>query len=65
VYNKVLFLIIQEKAKLHKAENEATLLAKPCCCTIQSFIRVLCFHNLAYCLSEEGQVLLEDIHPFW
>jgi hypothetical protein len=65
VHDKALNLVIQEKAKLYKAEDAATLLTEPCKCTIQSSMGILCFHDLAYRLSEGGQVLPEDIHPFW
>jgi hypothetical protein len=64
VHNKALFLIIREQAKLHKAKDEATL-EWLCQCTIQASIGVPCFYDLFNCLRDKGQVLLEDIHPFW
>jgi hypothetical protein len=65
VHDKALHLIIKEKAKLHKAETEATLLTEPCQCTVRSCMGVPCFHELSQRLSDAGQVLPEDIHPFW
>jgi hypothetical protein len=64
VYDKALYLIIRERAKLHKAEDEATL-EWPCQCTTKASIGIPCFHDLFYCLKDGGQVLLKDIHPFW
>ena len=63
MHNKALFLIIRERAKLHKAEDEATL-KWPCQCTIQASIRVPCYYNLFKRLRDSRQVLLKDIHPF-
>jgi hypothetical protein len=64
VYNKALYLIIKERAKLHKAEDDASL-KWLCRCTIQILMGVPCFYNLFECLRDGGQVLLKDIHPFW
>lgn len=64
VHDKALFLIIRERAKLHKAEDEATL-KWPCQCTIQASMGLPCFHDLFNRLRDGGQVLPEDIHPFW
>jgi hypothetical protein len=64
VYDRALYLIIQERAKLHKAEDDASL-EWLCQCTIQASMGVPCFHDLFKRLRDSGQVLPEDIHPFW
>lgn len=64
MHDRALYLIIQEWAKLYKAEDGATL-EWPCQCTIQLLIGLPCFHDLFLCLKDGGQVLLKDIHPFW
>lgn len=64
MHDKALLLVIRERAKLHKAEEEATLVW-PCQCTIQALMGVLCYHNLFHRLKDGGQVLPGDIHPFW
>jgi hypothetical protein len=64
VYDRALLLIVRERAKLHKAEDKANI-DWPCRCTIQASMGVLCYHDLFERLREGGQVLPEDIHPFW
>lgn len=64
MHDKALFLIIRERAKLHKAEDEATL-SWPCRCTIRASMGLPCFHDLFNRLQDGGQVLPEDIHQFW
>jgi hypothetical protein len=63
VHDRALRLIIKEKAKLHKAEDEANL-TWPCQCTIQASMGVPCYHDLFERMKGGGQVLPEDIHPF-
>ena len=64
VYNKALLLIMHERVKLYKLEEEANL-DWPCQCTIQRSMGLPCYHNLFERLRDGGQVLPEDIHPFW
>jgi hypothetical protein len=64
VHDTALYLLIRERAKLHKAEDEATLVL-PCQCTIKASMGLPCFHDLFHRLKDGGQVLPEDIHPFW
>jgi hypothetical protein len=64
VHDRALHLIRQEKAKLHKAEDEATL-TWPCSCTVQASLGIPCYHYLFERLKDGGRVLPKDIHPFW
>jgi hypothetical protein len=64
VYDRALQLIVIEQAKLHKAEDEANM-DYPCRYTIQESMGVLCYHDLFERLRDSGQVLPQDIHPFW
>jgi hypothetical protein len=57
-------LIIYEKAKLHKAEEQGNL-AWPCNYSIQTSHRLLYYHDLFERMQSGGQVLPGDIHPFW
>ena len=41
------------------------MLEWPCQSTIQASMGVPCFHDLFNRLRDGGQVLPEDIHPFW
>ena len=66
VYDRALYLILKERAKLHKAQAEARAELEPCNCTIKASIGLPCFHTVFERVGDGlGQILLEDIHPFW
>jgi hypothetical protein len=66
VYNRALFLILAECAKLHKAKEQHVVLPT-CRCTIKASMGLPCFHTVAEHLEKPGlgYILPEDIHPFW
>jgi hypothetical protein len=64
VYNKALLLIIQQYAKLHQKEEEASL-DWLCQYSLQASIRLPCYHILFERFCSNSQVLPEDIYSFW
>ena len=66
VYDRALFLILAECAKLHKAKEQAQGAELGLCnCTIKQSMGLPCFHTVNQRLSGGGYILPEDIHPFW
>jgi hypothetical protein len=65
VYDRALFLILAECAKLHKAKEQHAVLPA-CRCTIKASMGLPCFHTVAERLKKPGlrYILPEDIHPF-
>jgi hypothetical protein len=37
----------------------------PCICTVKASPSIPCFHTVFNRFADNGQILLEDIHPFW
>jgi hypothetical protein len=64
VHDRALHLIRREKAKLHKAEDEANL-NWLCNCIVQASLGIPCYHDLFERFYNGGRVLPEGIHPFW
>lgn len=64
VYNRALFLILAECAKLHKEQEKSNNLGI-CTCAIKKSMGLPCFHIVSQRLAHPGNILLEDIHPFW
>jgi hypothetical protein len=65
VYDRALFLILIECAKLHKAKEQHGSNLPPCNCTIKASMGLPCFYIVAERLSSPGYILPEDVHPFW
>jgi hypothetical protein len=73
VYDRALYLVLREYAKLYKAKkttNQAQRQATradlgPCTCTIKASLGILYFHTLFDRFEDNGHILPEDIYPFW
>jgi hypothetical protein len=63
VYDRALFLILAECAKLYKAKEQGSL--GLCTCKIEKSMGLPCFHTVEKRLASPGYILPEDIHPFW
>jgi hypothetical protein len=64
VHDRALYLILFECAKLYK-EQEKEGLQWLCECTITKSHRLPCFHDISERFQAGGQILPEDVHPFW
>jgi hypothetical protein len=64
VYDRVLFLILVEYAKLHRLKEQNTELG-PCIYTIKASMGLPCFYIVSERLSTGGYIQPTDIHPFW
>jgi hypothetical protein len=73
VYDRALYLILCECAKLHKAKETANQAQRqatradlgPCTCTVKASLGIPCFHTLFNRIADNGHILPKDIHPFW
>ena len=66
VYDRALYLILQGRAKLHKVQAEARAELGPCNYTIKALLGLPCFYTILERVRDGlGQILPEDIHPFW
>jgi hypothetical protein len=74
VYDRALYLILCECAKLYKAKEQASTHAQKqatrtdlelCTYTVKAFIGIPCFHTVFDRFAENGYILLKDIHLFW
>jgi hypothetical protein len=74
IYNRVLYLILCECAKLYKAKEQASSQVQReanrsdlglCTYTVKTSIGIPCFHTVFKWLNGNGHILPEDIHPFW
>jgi hypothetical protein len=74
VHDRALHLILRECAKLHKAKEQASTHAQkqanradlgPCTCIVKASLGIPCFHTVFDRFIDNGQILPEDIHPFW
>jgi hypothetical protein len=65
VYNRALFLILVERAKLHKAQENGQNSLGVCTCTITTSMGIPCFYKVAERLKSTRHILLEDVHHFW
>jgi hypothetical protein len=74
IYDRALYLILCECAKLHKAKEQASSRVQreanradlgPCTCTVKTSMGIPCFHTVFERLNGNGHILPEDIHPFW
>jgi hypothetical protein len=64
VCDQALFLILVERAKLHKAQEQGQNLGV-CNCTVTTSMGIPCFHKVAERLCGARHILPEDVHPFW